>query len=54
MTRDSRTAGHIFMTKISRIKDKRSWKYIREYKLGRLAHRLSETCDRFRGKKHRA
>ncbi|MBW2206204.1 MAG: hypothetical protein JRG79_04780, partial [Deltaproteobacteria bacterium] len=44
---------NIFLTKVSRtylfFKDKRSWKYIRTYKLDRVAHRLSETLDRIRG-----
>jgi peptidoglycan/xylan/chitin deacetylase (PgdA/CDA1 family) len=41
---------NIFLTKISRtylfFKDKRSWKYIREYSLDKLAHRISETYDK--------
>lgn len=41
---------NIFLTKISRtylfFKDKKSWKYIREYSLDRLAHRISETYDK--------
>ncbi|MBW1802925.1 MAG: polysaccharide deacetylase family protein [Deltaproteobacteria bacterium] len=44
---------NIFLTKISRtylfFKDKRSWKYIREYRLDKMAHRLSESFDRLRG-----
>jgi peptidoglycan/xylan/chitin deacetylase (PgdA/CDA1 family) len=44
---------NIFLTKISKtylfFKDKRSWKYIREYSLDKLAHRLSEGFDRMRG-----
>lgn len=44
---------NIFLTKISKtylfFKDKKSWKYIREYSLDKLAHRLSETFDRMRG-----
>jgi peptidoglycan/xylan/chitin deacetylase (PgdA/CDA1 family) len=44
---------NIFLTKISRtylfFKDKKSWKYIREYSLDKLAHKISETCDRIRG-----
>ena len=40
---------NIFLTKISKtylfFKDKRSWKYIRQYKIDRLAHRISETID---------
>lgn len=46
---------NIFLTKVSRtylfFKDKKSWKYIRTYKLDRVAHRLSETLDRIRGVK---
>ncbi|MEE8160354.1 MAG: polysaccharide deacetylase family protein, partial [Acidobacteriota bacterium] len=45
---------NIFLTKISKtylfFKDKRSWKYIRKYRLDKLAHRVSETYDRLRGK----
>lgn len=44
---------NIFLTKISRtylfFKDKKSWEYIRKYSLDRMAHKLSETYDRFRG-----
>jgi len=44
---------NIFLTKISRtylfFKDRRSWKYIREYSLDKVAHRVSETFDRIRG-----
>ena len=44
---------NIFLTKISKtylfFKDKRSWKYIREYSLDKLAHKLSESWDRMRG-----
>ena len=44
---------NIFLTKISKtylfFKDKRSWKYIRKYKLDRVAHHISETYDRMRG-----
>lgn len=44
---------NIFLTKISKtylfFKDKKSWKYIREYSLDKLAHRLSEAFDRMRG-----
>jgi peptidoglycan/xylan/chitin deacetylase (PgdA/CDA1 family) len=44
---------NIFLTKISKtylfFKDKRSWRYIREYSLDKLAHRLSEAFDRMRG-----
>lgn len=43
---------NIFLTKISKtylfFKDKRSWKYIRRYKLDKVAHRLSETLDHIR------
>ncbi|MBN2517129.1 MAG: polysaccharide deacetylase family protein [Deltaproteobacteria bacterium] len=46
---------NIFLTKISPMylffKDKRSWKYIRRYKVDRLAHRISETVNRIRGNK---
>ena len=46
---------NIFLTKISKtylfFKDKRSWKYIRRYKVDRLAHRISETLDRIKGNK---
>ena len=46
---------NIFLTKISKtylfFKDKRSWKYIREYSLDKLAHKLSESLDRMRGTK---
>ncbi|MBW2609807.1 MAG: polysaccharide deacetylase family protein [Deltaproteobacteria bacterium] len=46
---------NIFMTKISRtylfFKDRKSWKYIREYSLDKVAHKLSETFDRMRGVK---
>ncbi len=49
---------NIFLTKISRtylfFKDKKSWRYIRKYKLDRVAHRVSETVDRIRGKRHKA
>ncbi len=44
---------NIFLTKISRIylffKDKRTWKYVREYSLDKVAHRISEAWDRIRG-----
>ncbi|RZB30147.1 MAG: hypothetical protein SRB1_02427 [Desulfobacteraceae bacterium Eth-SRB1] len=44
---------NIFLTKISNIylffKDKRSWKYIRKYKVDRVAHRISETLNAIRG-----
>jgi len=43
---------NIFLTKISKpylfFKDKRSWQYIRRYKLDRLFHRLSEWVNRMR------
>jgi len=43
---------NIFLTKISRtylfFKDKKSWKYIREYSLDKAAHRLSEAYDRIK------
>jgi hypothetical protein len=43
---------NIFLTKVSRtylfFKDKKSWRYIREYRLDRLAHKLSEIHDRIR------
>lgn len=46
---------NIFLTKISKtylfFKDKKSWKYIREYRLDKLVHRLSEAFDRMRGVK---
>lgn len=45
---------NIFLTKISRtylfFKDKKSWKYIREYRLDKAAHKISETYDKLRGK----
>ncbi len=45
---------NIFLTKISKtylfFKDKKSWRYIRKYGLDKVAHRLSETYDRLRGK----
>jgi hypothetical protein len=45
---------NIFLTKISRtylfLKDKKSWKYIRDYSLDKLAHKISETYDSLRGK----
>jgi peptidoglycan/xylan/chitin deacetylase (PgdA/CDA1 family) len=44
---------NIFLTKISRtylfFKDRRSWKYIREYNLDKLAHKVSESWDKIRG-----
>lgn len=46
---------NIFLTKISRtylfFKDRRSWKYIRKYKLDKVVHHISETYDRMRGLK---
>jgi hypothetical protein len=43
---------NIFLTKISKIylffKDKRSWQYIRRYKIDRLFHHLSEWVNRMR------
>jgi len=45
---------NIFLTKISKtylfFKDKRSWKYIRQYKLDRVTHWLSETWNDIREK----
>jgi peptidoglycan/xylan/chitin deacetylase (PgdA/CDA1 family) len=45
---------NIFLTKVSRtylfFKDKKSWKYIRDYSLDRLAHKISETYDSLRRK----
>ena len=44
---------NIFLTKISKtylfFKDKRSWKYIRKYRIDKVAHRISETLNRVRG-----
>lgn len=44
---------NIFLTKISNIyllfKDKRAWKYIRKYKIDRVAHRISEAWNWIRG-----
>lgn len=46
---------NIFLTKISAaylfFKDKRSWKYIRRYKVDRLAHRISEALNRIKKNK---
>jgi len=46
---------NIFLTKISRtylfFKDRRSWKYIRKYKLDKVAHWLSETWDNLKEKR---
>jgi len=43
---------NIFLTKTSKLylffKDKRSWQYIRRYKIDRLAHRISEWVNRMR------
>lgn len=45
---------NIFLTKISRMylffKDRRSWRAIRKFKMDRVAHRLSETFDKVRGR----
>ena len=45
---------NIFLTKISRtylfFKDRRSWKYVRKYKLDKVAHWLSETSDSIKEK----
>ena len=44
---------NIFLTKISGMylffKDKRSWKYIRRYKIDKVAHRMSEFWNRVKG-----
>ncbi len=44
---------NIFLTKMSRtylfFKDKKSWKYIRQYSLDKMAHKASELVDRIRG-----
>jgi hypothetical protein len=44
---------NIFLTKLSRtylfFKDRKSWKYIREYSLDKVAHKVSETYDNIRG-----
>jgi peptidoglycan/xylan/chitin deacetylase (PgdA/CDA1 family) len=50
---------NIFLTKISRtylfFKDRKSWKYIREYSLDKAAHKLSEAYERIRtGPRHKA
>lgn len=46
---------NIFLTKISKtylfFKDKRSWKYIRKYKIDRLAHHLSDTVNWIKGER---
>ncbi len=48
---------NIFLTKISKtylfFKDRRSWKYVRKYKLDKVAHWLSETWDQVKGDKKR-
>ena len=45
--------NNIFLTKISRtylfFKDKRSWKYIRRYKIDKVAHRMSEFWNWVKG-----
>lgn len=47
---------NIFLTKISStylfFKDRRSWKYIREYSLDKAAHRVSEAYNRLKEKAH--
>jgi peptidoglycan/xylan/chitin deacetylase (PgdA/CDA1 family) len=44
---------NIFLTKISKtylfFKDKRTWKYIRKYKVDRLAHRISDAINWIKG-----
>jgi peptidoglycan/xylan/chitin deacetylase (PgdA/CDA1 family) len=44
---------NIFLTKISNtylfFKDKKSWRYIRKFKLDRVGHRVSEAYDQLRG-----
>lgn len=44
---------NIFFTKISKtylfFKDKRSWKYLRKYKIDRVAHHISETWNKIKG-----
>ncbi len=44
---------NIFLTKISKtylfFKDKRAWKYLRKYKIDRLAHWISEAWNRVKG-----
>jgi peptidoglycan/xylan/chitin deacetylase (PgdA/CDA1 family) len=44
---------NIFLTKISKVylffKDKRSWKYIRKYKIAKLAHKISELWNLIKG-----
>lgn len=44
---------NIFLTKISRtylfFKDKKSWKYVREYSLDKAVHKMSKAWDRLRG-----
>ena len=45
--------NNIFLTKISKaylfFKDKRSWKYIRKYKIAKLAHKISELWNFIKG-----
>jgi hypothetical protein len=45
---------NIFLTKVSTtylfFKDKKSWKYIRKFKLDRVGHWVSETYDQLRGR----
>jgi len=44
---------NIFFTKISKtylfFKDKRTWKFLRKYKIDRVAHHISETWNRIKG-----
>lgn len=44
---------NIFFTKISKtylfFKDRRTWKYLRKYKIDRVAHHISETWNRIKG-----
>ncbi len=45
---------NIFLVKISKtyifFKDSRYWKYIRQYKIDKVAHRISDTVNRVKGK----
>ena len=45
---------NIFLVKLSRayifFKDSRCWKYIRKYKIDRIAHWISSTINKIRGK----
>ena len=45
--------SNIFLTKVSQtylfFKDKRSWKYVRKYRIDRVAHHVSETLNKIRG-----